>query len=243
VTPDAGAADPSPFGGNAGRGLRFLTASLVWMFACAGSPSAPLDVKTASFDFARSTEGWVAGFADYPFGWEGQMELVADHRSLPAPLDPTRGGLFIAGSNHSDDLFMFWKRRVDGLRADRTYAVELTVEFATNMVSGFLGGEVFVKVGATTVEPVAVLVGRDYRMNVDKGNQSQGGKDALVVGTARTMSGTDTWEVKELRSAPNALVVTPGADGSVWLLVGTDSGCECRASLYYTRVMARFTTL
>ena len=62
-----------------------------------------------------------------------------------------------------------------------------------------------------------------------------------MIGTAGNRSGTAAWELKELRSGRTPLVVTPGADGSVWLIVGTDSGFEGRTSLYYTRVVAEFT--
>jgi len=121
------------------------------------------------------------------------MDLVAEYQPLPSPLDQTRSGLLIAGTNHSDDLFMFWKRRVSGLQPARAYAVEFSVVFATNVPKGVggIGGSpdssVFLKVGAASVEPISMPVeaaGRlEYRLNIDKGNQAQGGKDAVVIGT------------------------------------------------------------
>jgi hypothetical protein len=81
----------------------------------------------------------------------------------------------------------------------------------------------------------------EYRLNIDKGNQSQSGTAALVIGTAGNLSGTLTWELKELRSEPGRLTMTTGSDGSAWLIVGTDSGFEGRTALYYTRVSAQFT--
>lgn len=227
---------------------------LACISGCGGSPTTPSEVRTFAFDFARGTQGWIAGFTDYPPGREEDMELLADHRPLPAPLDQLRGGLFISGRNRSDDLFMFWKGRVTGLRSDRTYTVEFTVEFATNVPKGVGGaggrpdGSVFVKVGSSRVEPAPLLNPGGqcppypyYCLSLDKGNQSQGGADAVVVGTAGNLSGTETWELKELRSGPTPLAVTPNSDGSAWLLVGTDSGFEGQTSLYYTRVVAQFT--
>ncbi len=56
------------------------------------------------------------------------------------------------------------------------------------------------------------------------------------------LSGTETWELKELESAASPpLTVMPNPDGSVWLLMGTDSGFEGRTSLYYTRVSVQLT--
>jgi hypothetical protein len=231
-----------------------VTAALVLtsMMACGQTPGAPSgDRQVFTFDFAMSSEGWSSGFCDYPAGWEPQMDLVADHRRLPSPLDQMRGGLFIAGSNSSDDLFMFWKRRVSGLQPGRAYAVDFTVLLATNVPKGVGGiggspdGSVFLKVGAAPVEPIAMSVqsaGRlEYRLNIDKGNQSQSGKDAVVIGTVGNLSGTETWELKELQGGSDRLAIASSADGSAWLLVGTDSGFEGRTSLYYARVTAQFT--
>ena len=218
--------------------------------AACGSPSAPSDEHVFTFDFARSAEGWTSGFCDFPVGWEPQMELVAEHRGLPSPLDQGGGGLYIAGNNHSDDLFMFWKGRVGGLQPGGTYSVDISIQFATNIPKGVggIGGSpdtsVFVKVGGSSTEPVVVAVDaagrREYNLSIDKGNQSQSGKGAVVIGTAGNLSGTATWELKELKSGPSRLSLTAAPDGSAWLLVGTDSGFEGPTALYYTRVGAQF---
>ena len=65
------------------------------------------------FDFCDGSQGWVAQFSDYPAGDEALFELASGYRRLPPPLS-SRGGLFISGNNHSDDLFMYLKRRVGG---------------------------------------------------------------------------------------------------------------------------------
>ncbi len=133
--------------------------SMIGMTGCGRSSVGPSDGRTFPFDFAGGTQGWVPGFADYPPEYGPEMELVAEYRRLPAPLDQTRGGLFTSGFNYTDDLFMFWKRRVDGLPNDRIYVVEFTVEFATNVPkdAGGVGSSpstsVFVKVSASNREP------------------------------------------------------------------------------------------
>jgi hypothetical protein len=226
--------------------------ALVWLAGCGKSPTTPSDARTFAFDFARTAEGWSADVTDYSIGRRDRIQFVAEHRLLPSPLDQTRGGLFITGDNPFDDLFMFWKGRVTGLRPDRTYAVEFTIQFATNVPNGFggIGGSpdtsVFVKVGASNIEPTSLPGPKGWCpsdlqcLNIDKSNQAQSGADAIVIGTAGNLSGTETWELKELRSGPTPLAVTPNADGSAWLLMGTDSGFEGRTSLYYTRVVAEF---
>jgi hypothetical protein len=234
-------------------GVAATLTAVLSLAACGGSSTSASGTRTFTFDFAQTTQQWTAGFADYPPAYEPDMELIAGYRPLPPPLDTTRGGFFISGFNRSDDLFMFLARRVDGLRSGRTYAVEITVEFATNVPKGVGGAggspdtSVFVKAGASSTEPMVVMgpVGScpssDRCVTIDKGNQAQDGREAVGIGTAGNLSGTNRWELKELRSAAGALSVVPSASGSVWLLVGTDSGFEGRTSLYYTRISATLT--
>ena len=235
-----------PFLTTARRGLAVLLLACV---ACGESTPAGPSAAAFEFDFAQSDFGWVAGFADYPPGDEAFYELESGHRLLPAPLDGSRLGLFISGNNHSDDLFMFWKKRVVGLRPGETYGARLTVEFATNAprdcagVGGAPGEGVTVKAGASAVEPAAVARGDIYEMSIDKGNQVQGGANAAAIGNVAGSRTCDTpdipFELKRL-ATPAAIVVTADSGGGAWLIVGTDSGFEATTSLYYTFVSVSF---
>src|SRR4051812_24914357 len=140
------------------------------------------------FDFSNGAQGWTAEFADYPVGSGSFYELASGYRSLPAPLN-SRGGFFISGNNHSDDLFMYIKRQVTGFEPNTDYEVSLIVEFATDVpagcggVGGSPGESVFVKAGASSIEPTTFVDQLGYlRMNIDKGNQANSGIDAIVVG-------------------------------------------------------------
>lgn len=233
-------------------GIRPLRAGVAALFgpllACnhdaIQSPRPGLD-----FDFSDGSQGWVAEFADYPAGAESSYELSSGYRQLPAPLN-SRSGLLISGQNHSDDLFMYLKRRVSGFEANADYQVSFVVEFATDVPSGCggIGGSpgesVFVKTGASNVEPITVLDQLGYlRMNIDKGNQANGGVNAIVIGNVAnsTLCEQDIrrYEIKQLRSSGSVLVTTDET-GSAWLLVGTDSGFEGGTTLYYTRIVAEF---
>ena len=169
-------------------GSAALVPAVVTTAACSDNPDGPSDALTLVFDFNLSQRGFVAGFADYPPADESIYFLVSDYRSLPEPLETSRRALFISGVNRSDDLFMFYKAQVAGLRPGGLYRATFQAEIATNAPSGCVGvggapGEaVFVKAGASTVEPVPILEGGILRMNIDKGNQSNGGANALVLG-------------------------------------------------------------
>ena len=196
-----------------------------------------------SFDFDSDYEGWMVGFADLPVDYDQSIyELAHDHRPLPDGLEGN--GIYVQGHNRSDDLFMFLKRRVDGLRPNAVYAVSVSVDLATNVPAGLVGiggspGEsVFVKAGASTVEPVAGEDGSRYlRMNIDKGNQSRGGESMVVLGNvAHPELANPEYRIKTLDNAGLPVSVNTDNEGGVWLIVGTDSGFEGLSRLYYTGI-------
>lgn len=235
------------------RLLPLLGALLVALGGC-DSPTNGVLEQSFEYDLTQAVgaEGWSAGFADYPVELEESMELSSGHEVLPANLALEGSGLYSAGTNRSDDLFMFWKRRVEGLRPTTRYRVEMMVEFATRAPEGCVGaggapGEsVFLKAGAAGIEPEAEVRQEGgvamRRMNVAKGDQSEGGANASVLGHIGTPAGDCTdpvWDLRRLESQ-QTLEVISAPDGALWLLVGTDSGFEGRTEVYFTRVRARF---
>ncbi len=184
------------------------------------------DPQTIRIDFAAGTAGWNAGFADYPVGQDAFFELDADYRPLMLPLNVGQNAHYITGNNHSDDLWMYYKGQVAGLDGNRRYSVRFDIEIATNVPMGCVGvggapGEgVTVKAGASEIEPEAVVVGADWRMNVDKGNQTGGGVNAVVLGDVASSipcGETPQWELKQLSSGLDAVAVTTDSRGSTWL--------------------------
>ena len=202
------------------------------------------------FTFDSDAEGWMVGFADLPVDYDQSIyELDHAHRPLPDGLEGS--GIYVHGHNRSDDLFMFLKRRVEGLRPGAEYKVFASVDFATNVQTGLFGiggspGEsVFVKAGASAVEPVTVVDDNQYlRMNIDKGNQSRGGESMVVIGNVAHPDVVDReYRIKTLDNANMPLTVNADEQGDVWLIVGTDSGFEGLSALYYSRISYRLSTL
>ena len=199
------------------------------------------------FDFASSDHGFVADFADYPSrDFDPALyDFVADWRARPANLGGAPA-LFIGGSNRSDDLFMFWKKRITGLPPNTAVRLTMEIEFASKYAEGLIGiggapGEsVIAKAGAVPFEPQAVIDPQSdnwWRMNLDKGNQSVGGADMTVVGhVGKPDDGTENYAPLVHGQHGAAMTATTAADGSLWLVFGTDSGFEARSELYYTRL-------
>lgn len=197
-----------------------------------------------TYTFFSDAEEWVTGFADLPVDHDERFfDLASGYRALPDGLHQRRG-MFMQGHNRSGDLFMYLKRQVDGLQPNTEYAVSVTVDIATNVQAGLVGiggapGEsVFVKAGASTIEPKAVEGdNRRLRMNIDKGNQSQGGADMVVIGDIAHSDVTgNEHRLKFLDNAGQPLSVKTDANGRVWLIVGTDSGFEGLTAVYYARI-------
>ncbi|MCY4449080.1 MAG: hypothetical protein OXE02_09605 [Chloroflexi bacterium] len=142
---------------------------------------------------------------------------------------------------------MFLTGRVDGLQPDAAYTVEVSLDLATNVGAGLIGiggspGEsVFVKAGASDVEPATVVDSIGHlRMNIDKGNQSQGGEAMVVMGNVAHPDVTGPeFRIKTLGNEGQALTVETDGEGRLWLIVGTDSGFEGRTTLYYDRIAYR----
>lgn len=200
--------------------------------------------KTYSYEFSDNTEGWTGGFADYPEGGESFYELNFSYDSLPTPLDLNDGSLMITGNNHSDDLFMYVKKKIDGLTPGKTYKLLFSIEFASNIadnttgVGGSPGESVTIKAGASDIEPDKVLENGFYKMNIDKNNQTNGGEDMIVLGDFSNDTENSVYTLKTI-SNTDAFEVQTNSKGELWLIVGTDSGFESTTTIYYNKIEVR----
>lgn len=208
------------------------------------------------FDFGSGDQGWQADFSDYPPATNNNnfYELQAGLRPLPAEIGAGRTGFFFQGSNHSADLFMFMKRRLtaaDGIAANTRYQITFTLTFASNVQSGCFGiggapGEsVYLKAGASSIEPIPFPNSQGWLvMNVDKGNQAQGGPAGSVAGNiANGLPCNLSYQpyISVRRTHQHTFEVASNPSGDLWLLVGTDSGFEGRTNYYYQRVEVKLT--
>lgn len=215
------------------------------LFACKDEEDSP-EPLVFSYEFSSGTEGWTGGFADYPEGNDQFYELLFEYAMLPEPLDETTGALKISGNNHSDDLFMFAKRKISGLEPNTEYEVKITIEFASNVpdgtpgVGGSPGESVYIKGGASQQEPQPVVDDANwYRMNIDKGNQSQDGEDMLVLGDFSNDTGKNEYTLKTVSNS-TLFPVTSDENGALWLIVGTDSAFEATTTIFFNRITFEF---
>jgi hypothetical protein len=214
----------------------------------------PADLIVLDYEFVTGSQGWAADVTDFSDATRPD-DVVAETGVAPPGSPAADGFLHIAATNRSDDVFLYVRHEVttdDGVEAGAAYAVSYTIEFASNAPSGCVGvggapGEsVWMKAGASTEQPVPIEESGDTRLSVDKGNQSSGGAAAGVAGVIA--NGIPCEEALSQDPLPYAMVtlqhamsntVQAGADGTLWLFVGIDSGFESRTSIYLDRIIAR----
>lgn len=204
--------------------------------------------RTFTFDFTTGLEGWTGGFADHPDTTTSDYNLVFARTALPAPLDTAKQALKIAGTNGSDDLFMFIKRKIDGLQPNRRYDIKFEVEIASNVPTNQVGvggapDAVWIKVGAVRHEPLSVKDNSDghFKMNLNKGYQSTDGPDMYNIGTVGVADNITQYTLISRNNSSRLFSITASASGEVWVIIGTDSGFEARTELYYNNVRLTFT--
>jgi hypothetical protein len=227
---------------------RLLLAAGVLLFGAScemGPGKHDLLLITQPFDFSVSDYGWSGDFADYPVGDSVAYGLYFGYDQLPANLGNTKG-LKISGTNYSDDLFMFVKKKIEGLQPSTSYEVAFQVKFATNAskdqvgVGGSPGESVYLKAGAAPFEPDKIDVNGYYQMNIDKGNQLSGGNHMVLMGNVASHTPSYDYSVVERNNGTTFRAATNSA-GELWVVVGTDSGFEGTTTLYYTSITVLLT--
>ncbi|SFD33262.1 hypothetical protein SAMN05216167_104390 [Spirosoma endophyticum] len=219
-----------------------FTGSLLTFSACQQEsvPSQPGLPYQSSFQ--RDSDGWVAGITDYGTAQDSIMEFRAAYKRLPAPLDTTRKSLMLESMNRSDDAFMFIKKKVTGLQPNNDYSllfeIELASKYGTNSIGigGSPGGSVYLKAGASAVEPVKELKDGFYSLNVDKGAQNNDGTAAILLGNIGAGDDVTDYKLITRTNTDKPFTARTNAQGELWLLVGTDSGFEGLTTLYYSSI-------
>jgi hypothetical protein len=239
--------------------------NLLPLVALLGSPLACLDTiepgegqeplpandsgrRDLTFTFESGESNWTASYSDFAASTDPQdIQFVTQRRTTPAGTDRQSSAQFVSSTNVSDDLFTFISQGVGRLKPNTPYALTFEVELASNAprrcpsVNGSPGEDVFLKVGASLVQPVAVTDTNTQRvrLNVDKGNQSVGGTNAQALGDIATDSEqcfNTPYRIITRDNRGNPLRIITDETGRLWLFVGVDSDYTGTTELYYDTV-------
>ena len=220
-----------------------LTLLVSALLAC-GDATGPGEDVVLQFDFSAADQAFVADFSDVAVAQADAVGFVGEHRGLPQPLEGN--GLFHSGLNLSDDLFMFFTRRVTGLEPGASYRATFELEIASNAGEDCtigVGAGVLVKAGAAREEVRRVVVQgngqEEYRLSVDKGEQANDGEAGVILGDIRNgLPGCDdelAFDREEVAAPGKEVVVQADDEGGIWVYFGTESTFEVRHSTYFTR--------
>lgn len=198
------------------------------------------------FDFEENNGSFTPIFADYPTGSGVDEFYELKHEWATSPTKDGKA-LFLSGNNHSDDLFMGYYKEIDGLTAGQLYEFQVSFRLATDVKGGMIGvggspgSSVYVKGGITAEQPQrGANEQNNYRLNIDKGNQGADGKDMLLLGNLEKEGEQHPgeYEWKEFKFTMQAKA---NENGSVYLILGTDSGFEATSSYYLDDISVSWT--
>ena len=202
-------------------------------------------VTIVESQFQTSTENWIGGFSEFSSKTDtASLDTAIGRSRMPIAIDSTRYGLRIQGHNRSDDMFMFFKKKVIGLIPNRSYRITFQVDFGTQFAQTSVGSggspgiSTYLKAGASSNEPVVTLKDGKYNININKGNQSESGTEMVVIGNASNGIDSTLYRLVAHSSNSSPLTIKANANGVIWLCVGTDSGFEGLSIFYYDRIKA-----
>src|SRR5262245_48799539 len=202
---------------------------------------------TRHYTFESGSAGLLPAFCDYNLG-TGGLDFLAEVRALPDEVKisgKNRSAYYLQSVNRPDDIFMYLRgmlSETDGLISDQEYKLAFQINFASNSRNcpGVGGSEssVWLKAGGSTLEPVPLLQANNYlSINVDKGDQQEGGKNLGSIGSI--------WNGQEgCDEAPRYILLqrdyehpfptrAVASTAQRWFAVGTESGYESLTGVYY----------
>lgn len=193
--------------------------------------------------FQTGTDGWTAQFSEYSTTTDSiSLQMQAGRARLPIGLDTTKYAFRIQAQNGSDDMFMYLKKKVTGFIPNQNYSVTFEMDLGTQYpenslgAGGSPGSSVYLKAGAVATEPNRKLEDKFYHFNLDKGQQSESGKDAVLLGNVSNGVDQTIYKLVRRSNLDKPINIKANAQGEIWLFVGSDSGFEGLTVLYYDHI-------
>jgi hypothetical protein len=201
--------------------------------------------REITYGFTDTMEGWTVMFSDYPAGQDSFYELKSGLVKLPLPLDTALNAVILSGNNHSDDLFTYMYKPVTGLAPNTTYTVTFIVNIASDIATGGEGAggspDLAFGVGGTDSIPMNITDGDGYyRPNFEVKLQSGQSNDIMqVAGHLGVTDTTTVYTTIQRHNMNKPMPIKTNGDGTMFLLVGYDSGFEGKTTIYIKMIDVR----
>jgi hypothetical protein len=218
---------------------------LMTLFGCGlSSDDQGIKVFTLTANFSEGLSTWQPDFTGYPASWQDSVEYALQWDWVERPAATGHGkALMLSGKNLDEGLFMFIKTEVHGLSPNTEYALVFGVQLASDASSdidgtnGSPGKSVYLKAGASTIEPKKIVNDGTCAFNLDKGDQeSLSGNDMVVLGDIASASGQYELINRNSSMHPAPFIVRTDANGRFWLVIGTYSNYHGSTTIYYTEI-------
>lgn len=212
---------------------------LVVLSSCSMADKAEgIEIFSMNFDFSQGSEGWTADFTDYPVNEDPRADSVYQWKAefIPGAVETNGGSAYmISCNNMSGDVFMFLKKKIDGLRPNTNYNVVYEIRLSSNAVAG---QGIILKGGASELEPKKVIEDGYYVLNIDKGTDTTSGENAVSFGDigAASPSNGYSYTTKTNSNSYQPFITRTNSKGELWLVLGTDSLFEGVTTVYFMNI-------
>ena len=199
-----------------------------------------LDIFTLTYDFNSDEGSWTPGFTDYPIPETPEDTEIYDwayYYGDTAKASNGRKVVMLTCNNVNGDVFMFLKKKVEGLKPNTRYNLIFDISVATNAISG---EGVILKVGGSDLEPKTIIENNYYTLNLDKGNSLNSGESLISLGDCGAITTAYEYLEKNNGAYLYPLLAMTNSKGELWLIVGTDSLREGYNVVLYSRINVVF---
>jgi len=222
----------------------FIIVLGLWTLGCTSTPEDDIRVFNSSYDFNDSQYEWSGDFTDYKIRDSSQVKFQFLYTNVPTNTPVSQRSLVLSGINTSDDLFLFIKKKITGLKPDTEYTIAFDVEMTCNSDKQSKDTLVL-KAGASAFEPQKIIQGEYYRMNLDKGATGANGVDMIVIGKVGLNANNISQEYGVIQSGiePSAYLYVKtktNSEGDIWLILGTESIYAGVTTIYFTKAAFTF---
>jgi hypothetical protein len=218
--------------------MRLTSLLLIFgLLACSTPEEQQFDIFSETYDFNKNAWGWEAEFTDYPVDVTdqyGSYNWTAEYAEVFSNNIGSQMALRLSSDNVSEDVFMFIKKKVTGLKANTNYSLVFEVEMISNAQAD---QSVVLKAGASFVEPQKIVRDGWFELNLDKGTSLTSGKDLIILGE---LDGANPSPSYSNVDAPLRFTATTNNAGELWLIIGTESTYPGQNTVHYTKINVIF---
>lgn len=197
-----------------------------------------IEIFSMNFDFSEGSEGWTADFTDYPVSENPLADSIYNWKAefISGAAEPNGGSAYMISCNNlSGDVFMFLKKKIEGLRPNTNYNVVYEIHLSSNAVAG---QGIILKGGASELEPKKVIEDGYYVLNIDKGTDTTSGENAISFGDIGAASPANgyAYTTKSNSNSYQPFITRTNSKGELWLVLGTDSLFEGTTTVYFMNI-------